>query len=89
MFARFKAWLARQEDIAWAKHTNRGKFTCPRCGAVDFVFVTNPVFATSSRSESRTKAMVKCTGGDGACLMRYIMVSKDYGKTWDPFEAGG
>ncbi len=79
MLAAFKNWVAKQERKA------QGKFVCPACGANEFVMVTNPVFSTSSRSESRAKVMSRCGNGLKPCVMRYVFVSNDYGKTWDPY----
>ena len=83
--AKFKRWFTEQADKADAQRASKGKFVCPRCGAVDFEFVTNPVFSTNRMSESRTKAMVRCVG-ERPCLMRWVFVSKDYGLTWSVFE---
>jgi hypothetical protein len=61
-----------------------GEFMCPKCGATEFVMVTNPVHSTSRTSDSRTKVMVRCDGKK-PCLMRWVFVSKDFGKSWSPY----
>lgn len=87
--AKFKRWFWTQnainEKTMALKREQEGKFACPRCGATVFEFVTNPTFSTNRMSESRTKAMAKCAGG-APCLMRWVLVSKDYGLTWSVFE---
>lgn len=88
-WAKFKVWFWTQNAIneqkMLVKKAQKGKFVCPRCGAVNFTFVTNPVFSTNRMSESRTKAMVMCADGNRPCLMRYVFVSKDYGVTWEAY----
>jgi hypothetical protein len=84
---RFLYWFAELDG----KSVN-GKFKCPRCGSDEFIFVNDPVFSTSSRSESRTKALCRCAGfrSEGResvpCNMRYVFVSHDFGKSWSPYE---
>jgi hypothetical protein len=87
-WSKFKQWFWTQNAINESKmalkNGQRGKFVCPRCGAVDFVFVTNPTFSVNRVSEARTKAMVKCDG-PRTCIMRYVFVSKDFGITWEVY----
>lgn len=83
LLSRLNRWLKEQEAIAHADKQRKSKFSCFDCGSIDFHFVTNPVFSTNRMSESRTKAMVACS--TEGCRMRYVFVSRDNGKTWDPY----